>query len=355
VEGVRRAGGLTTGAAQFSVAANGSLVYIPGPVTLGPGDRVLALIDRKGVASPLKLPPGAIEHPRVSPDGRQVAFVTDDDKGTNVWTYDLSGATQMRRVTFNGRNRFPIWTADGKRLAFQSDRNGDRGILWEPADATGSPQRLTTADQDTEHVPESWSPRGDGFLFRVVKGGMNTLWFFSLTEHKAVPFGGVQSVAPTNATFSPDGRWVAYETRTDLVRSGAGPGGGVISVQPFPATGSIYQVPAIEQGGYRHPRWAPDGKELFFFLGGNIRFKVVPVKTQPEFVFGNTEALVRPSYWLDNASDNGRQWDVLPDGQHFIVEATAGSIGQPGGGGLTQQIQVVLNWFTELRQRVPTK
>jgi serine/threonine-protein kinase len=139
VEGVRRAGGLATGTAQFSVAANGSLVYVPGPVTPGQVDRVLALIDRKGVANPLKLPPGGTEHPRVSPDGRQVAFVTDDDKEAIVWTYDLSGTAAMHRVTFNGRNRFPIWTADGKRVAFQSDREGDRGIFWQPADGNGAP------------------------------------------------------------------------------------------------------------------------------------------------------------------------------------------------------------------------
>ena len=210
IEGVMRATGSATGTAQFSVAANGSLAYVPGPVTLGVGDRVLALLDRRGTATSLKLPPSAIEHPRLSPDGRFVAFVTADDKSAIVWTYELSGATAMHRVTFNGSNRFPIWTEDGKRLAFQSDRDGDRGIFWQPADGSGTAQRLTRADQDTEHVPESWSPKGEGFLFRVTKGDVNTLWFFSLKEQKAVPFGAVQSVGPTNATFSSDGRWVAY-------------------------------------------------------------------------------------------------------------------------------------------------
>jgi serine/threonine protein kinase len=76
-------------------------------LVVGDSERLARL---KGVPTPLKLPPGGIEHPRLSPDGRHVAFVTDDDKGANVWTYELSGATQMRRMTFNGRNRFPIWT-----------------------------------------------------------------------------------------------------------------------------------------------------------------------------------------------------------------------------------------------------
>ena len=165
--------------------------------------------------------------------------MTDDDKGTIVWTYELSGATAMHRVTFNGRNRFPIWTADGKRVVFQSDREGDLGIFWEPADGSGNLQRLTTADKDTEHIPESWSPKDDGLLFRVTKGGMSTLSFFSLRDKRAVPFGAVQSAGPTNAVFSPDGRWVAYESSS--VGGPAGFGGGVgqmpsIYVQPFPAT-----------------------------------------------------------------------------------------------------------------------
>jgi hypothetical protein len=213
---------------------------------------------------------------------------------------------------------------------------------------------LTTADKDSEHVPESWSPKNDGFLYRVTKNGVNTLWFFSLPEQKPIPFADVQSVEPTNATFSPDGRWVAYETRTNLPITGARPDT-VISVRPFPATGAVYQIPAVEQGGYRHPRWASDGKALFFMIGGNVRLNVVSVRTQPDFIFGNAELLPKPGFWLDNAFDNGTQWDVLPDGQHFVVVAPAGSVGQSDTGGPAQQIQVVLNWTEELKQRVPTR
>jgi serine/threonine-protein kinase len=357
VEGVRRAGGAVTGSAQFSVAANGSLVYLSGPVSTSSADRELAVIDRTGKATSLKLPPGAIDHPRISPDGKRVAFVIDDDKGAVVWTYELSGATAMHRVTFNGNNRFPIWTEDGKRVVFQSDRDGDRGIFWQPADGSGAPQRLTMADKDTEHIPESWSPKGGGFLFRVTKGNVNTLSFFSMIDRKVTPFGAIESAAPTNARFSPDGRWVAYETRANRPPArgvGTGPTG-VIDVQPFPPTGPIYQVPAVEQGGYRHPVWSPDGREMFFMIGGNIRLRVVPVKTQPDFVFGNAASLPRPSYWMDVASDNGTQWDVLPDGQRFIIRAATGLVGQPDTVSPIQQIQIVLNWTEELKQRALTK
>jgi eukaryotic-like serine/threonine-protein kinase len=354
VEGVRRAPAQATGTAQFSVAADGTLAYVTGPLSTDSGGVQLALIDRKGITEALNAPSAIITHPRLSPDGKRVAFVTDDDKDVVVWTYELSGATAMHRVTFGGKNRYPIWSYDGERIAFQSDREGDLGIFWQRADGTGAVERLTTAEKDTEHVPESWSPKGDGFLFRVTKGRQHTLMFYSPKDRKATPFGGVASAWPTNAVFSPDGRWVAYESGSaGLIDVGAGDQRAVF-VQPYPATGSKYQIPVVEQGGYRHPRWSPDGRELFYMIGGSVRLRVAGITTQPGFAFGNSTSLPRPATWQDNNNDPGRQWDVMPDGQHFIVRIPAGSAGQPGQV-QTQRIEVVLNWFEELKQRVPTK
>jgi serine/threonine-protein kinase len=351
LEGVRRAPTQATGTSQFSVAANGSLVYIPGPVSTDLGGRQLALLDRKGTAEALMVEAGNIDHPRVSPDGKRVVFVRED-KEAIVWTYEVSGATAMHRVTFGGKNRFPIWTSDGQRVVFQSDRDGDMGIFWQRADGTGTAERLTRADKDIAHIPESWSPKEEGFLFRATKGGMNTLFFYSLKDKNVTPFGGVTSATPTNAVFSPDGRWVAYETGSDNTATGGL--SRAVYVQPYPATGATYQIPVVERGGYRHPRWSPDGKELFYIIGGNPRLKVVGISTQSGFAFGNSLPVPRPGVWVDSNNDAGRQWDVMPDGQHFIVKIPAGAAGQPGQT-QTQQIEVVLNWFEELKQRVPSK
>jgi serine/threonine-protein kinase len=355
IEGVRRAPVNATGAAQFSVSANGSLVYMPGPVVTSTSSRELAIFDRTGKASALRVSPAAFEHARSSPDGKRVAFVTDDEKETVVWTYELSGARATQRLTFNGRNRFPIWTADGQRIAFQSDREGDRGIFWQRADGAGTAERLTTAEKGTEHIPESWSPKDDGFLYRMNKGGVNRLVFFSLKDRKSTPFGGVETEWPTDAVFSPDGRWVAYS-------GGKRPPGSInvgrtIYVQPFPATGPTYQLPVVvSTAGYRHPRWSPDGKELLFMVGSSgIRLMVAGVTAQPAFAFGNSLPLSKPVYWMDNATDTARLWDVLPDGQHFVAVIPAGSIGQSGGTADPQEYRVVLNWFEELKQRVPSK
>ena len=300
IEGVTRGG--PTGTAEFSTAANGSLVFIPGPASPATGLLELALIDRKGAATPLKLQPGAYDHPRVSPDGKRITFGTDDGKDAVVWIYELSGATAMRRLTFGGKNRYPIWSADGQRVAYQSDRDGDLGIFWQAADGSGTPERLTKADKDTSHIPESWSPKGDGFLFRVTKGDDRSLWLFSLKDRKAMPFGAVQSKTPTDANFSPDVRWVTYSTSSTTDGNQR-----VVYVQPVPATGATYQIPVLEGGGYRHPRWSPDGKELFYFIGGNVRMRAAAITTQPSLAFGNPVAIPNPPYWSDNTLDVARR------------------------------------------------
>jgi dipeptidyl aminopeptidase/acylaminoacyl peptidase len=287
----------------------------------------------------LKLPPGAYEDPRVSPDGKLLVYAIDDGKDANVWTYELSGASAPHRLTFAGKNRFPVWSSDGERVAFQSDREGDVGIFWQRADGTDQAARLTKPEQGTSQAPESWSRDRKTLMFRVVKGSAVSLWTLSFPDKKAAPFGDVRSTRPTNAIFSPDGRWVAYAAYE-------GSTGGIF-VQPFPATGAKNQ---ISSEGIS-PLWSPDGKELFWRLAGGLR--VVSVTTQPRFAVGSPVAL--PLGGLTSSgigASSPRRYDMTPDGRILgIVSSTQ----TPSGVVAAPEIQVVLNWFEELKARVPTK
>jgi serine/threonine-protein kinase len=333
VEGVMR-GGLLSGSAHFSVSNTGSLIYIPGPVSVASGDRDLALFDRQGAVERLKLPPGPYQHPRISPDDKQVAFGKDDGKEASVWVYELSGTSAPRQLTFGGRNKFPIWSDDGQHVAFQSDREGDLGIFWQRSDGTAPAERLTKADPGTSHVPESWWPKSDRFSFGITKGSSTSLWTRSLKDEKVTALGVVQSAFPTSSVFSPDGRWIAY-----TAGQAENPG---VFVQPFPGPGSPYQISdAVD------PLWSRDGTELFFYQYPRS-FSSVSISTQPSFTVG-TPTPVGSAVPLPGAG-GPRNYDVTGDGKRFI--GTMRHV-LPGTG--AHQIQVVLNWSEELKQRVPMK
>ncbi len=336
IEGVRRVAAASVGTAHFVFSKSGSLVYLPGPMSWGREE--LFLFDRKGGAEALPLPAASYAYPRVSPDGKRLAFQTSGGEETIVAIYEMSGSSAVRRLTFGGNNRFPIWSADGQRVAFQSDRDGDRAVFWQSVDG-GAAERLTTPEPGTSHVPESWSPSGEILLFNVVSGSTTSLWTLSVRDRKAMLFDDVSSTAyPTNAVFSPDGRWVAYQAGE------ASEGEATTYVQPFPPNGTKHQ---IARGG--RPLWSRDGTELFYVPAAG-EFRAVTVTTQPRFAVTNPVSVPRGFGIADPASP--RPFDITPDGRIVGV----GGEGQSTGAlAAPTQIQVVLNWFEELKARVPIK
>jgi Tol biopolymer transport system component len=350
VEGVQRA--TTIGTAQFTVSQNGSLVYVPGPASIATSQFDLALLDLQGGVHPLKLRPAAYEQPRLSPDGTRVAVSSETANEAIVWIDDLSGTASMRRLTLVGRNRFPVWSPDGQFVAFQSDRDGDLAIFRQRADGTGAAERLTKPDPGTSHTPQSWSPDSRYLLFdaktetrdtpanvRVgVAGTRTALMVLTLADNTAASFGGVKSDFGTSAAFSPDGRWVAYSESTRRT-------GTRIYVQPFPPTGATYEIATGN-----HPVWSADGKSLFMSPGPGL-FRSYSVMTTSGFATGDPLPVRRGS--LDVGTINPRPYDIGRNGKAIgLVEAGANaSTPAPSA----PQMHIVLNWFTELQQRVPTR
>jgi serine/threonine protein kinase/Tol biopolymer transport system component len=347
IVGVRRSSpGQTTSDTHLAVSVTGTLVYVPGPATTSAALFVLVLGDGRGDPVPLKVPPAAYVHPRVSPDGRVLAVGRNDGQNTDIWMYDLSGKTELRRLTFGGNNRFPVWSSDSRRITFQSGREGDQAIWWQTVDG-GSAERLTKPADGEEHVPESWSPDGRHLLFYVAKSsgqrparqGSYSLWVLTLEGRKTEPFGSGTSYEYGGAAFSPDGRWVAYSLSVGRADS---PNRGVF-VEPFPVTGEKHQAPRTEGRDY-HPVWAPDGKSLFYVPEGPTSTVSVPFTTQPAVAFGKPIEMTRmPRPGLQAWQPRG--YDVLPDGRFISVSIDPGAA----------EVHVVLNWFRELQERVPVK
>jgi serine/threonine-protein kinase len=344
VVGVRRTVTLAQGSAQFDASDTGTLVYVSGPTTPTSTTRTLVIGDDRSDPVPLKVPPASYAHPRASPDGRILAVVRGNGSEADIWTYDLAGTSQIRRLTFDGSARFPIWSSDSRRITYQSARERDRAIWWQSVES-GTPQRLTKPGPDEEHVPESWSHDGARLLVSVRKRVTYTLWVFSRAANKMEPFGNVESAEPLGASFSPDDRWIVYAGTSSLPGSGNSPNRGVF-VEPFPATGRKDQAPKalIDY----HPVWAPNGKALFYIPSSVRPIVSVPITMQPSVSFGEVTELTRaPRPGL--TSLDARGYDVLPDGRFVSIS------GETPVMPLTGEVNVVINWTEELKRLAPLK
>jgi eukaryotic-like serine/threonine-protein kinase len=326
VEGVLQSP--VTGAAQYSISASGSLVYVSGGVQAT--QLRLVWVNRNGAEQPLAAPAHAYVFPRLSPDGRRVAVgITESE--SQIWLYDLSRDT-LTRFTFEGNyNPVPVWTPDGKRIAFESNKEGVPNLFWQLADGSGGLERLTTSQNI--HAPLSFSP--DGQLLAFIEVNSTTgldIWVMRLSDRKAEPF----LRTPFNEgspRFSPDGRWLAYASDES--------GRSEIYVQPYPGPGGKWQIST--EGG-TEPLWNPTGRELFYRSGDKMMS--VDIATRPSFAAGKPRMLFEGRYQpapvlIDN-------YDVSPDGQRFLMLKPSESAETA-----PTQINVVLNWSEELKRRVP--
>ncbi len=347
LQGVNRFGRRSMG--DYGVADDGTLVYVYGTRAAPLGTWILGRGDRTGAVTALALPPGPYETPRVSPDGRRVVVGVTDTKEDYLAIYDLDGRTALRRLTFGGNNRFPVWSRDSQRVAFQSDREGDRAVFWQRVDGSEPAERLTKPEKDTAHVPASWAPKDETLLFSVVPAtvsiaGTGAIRSYTRASGTVASFGGVED-ATLGPEFSPDGRWVAYASGGTTLEAD---GERRIYVQPFPATGAKYQVPTPAGALLMsHPFWAPDGTALYFAPDSG-RFGVVPMTTQPTVAFGNPTQL--PRRFISTGPSAPRGYDITPDGD-FIGRISPGTGDENGN----PEIHVVVNWVEELKRLVPVK
>jgi serine/threonine-protein kinase len=299
------------------------------------------MMDRQGTIEPLKLPARSYAFPRISSDGKRVAFEIDEGKQSEVWIYELAKKTAARQLTIGGSNRYPVWSPDGTRIAFQSDREGDPAIFWQWADG-GSAKRLTKPEQGVVHIPDSWSRDGNSLSFTAVKGAEAAVWILSVRDGTSTVFAQAPSAFIARSAFSPDGHWLAYqsneETGTNRYR---------IWVQSFP-TGARQLIVA---GG--QPFWSLDGSELFYNAGsGGLVSKVTVFSTKANFAFSDPIPVAQGQLVNASSSRLPRNADITPEGKLLgLIDAETSQSGSP----VLPQIQIVLNWFQELKQRAPVK
>jgi serine/threonine-protein kinase len=319
--------------AQFNFSSLGSLIYVSGGTSF---ESALVSVDRNGAVRPLAAPPHRYATPRLSPDGTRLAVtITENDK-RDVWVYDMARGT-LTRLTFDGSSMIPLWTADGRRLTFTTYRGGPPEIFWKPADGSGPEERLMTAEGSAS-VAESWSPNGQALTFSEFHPSTRSwdIWLFSLdAERKRQPLINTAS-AEQAAALSRDGRWLAYVSNESGRRE--------VYVQPFPGPGGKWQIST--EGGIE-PVWNANGRELFFRNLNATQLWTVDITTQPTFSASKPRLLFEGLYNV--AFDPLANYDVSADGRQFImVRAQERSA-------LPTQINIVPDWFDELKRRVPVE
>jgi serine/threonine protein kinase/Tol biopolymer transport system component len=315
------------GAAQLSVSPLGHLVYAPGG--LPSSEHTLVWANRNGGIEPLAAPSRAYSDPRLSPDGRRLA-VTITDTSENIWVYDIPTGT-FTQLTFEGNNSMPVWTPDGARITFASNRTGPLNLFWKRTDGGGTDERLTTSPQpDAAH---SWSPDGHRLVF--VEHSPTTgrdIWMLS-TDGDLKPRPVIQS--PSNEAgpaLSPDGRWLAYVSDES--------GRNEIYVTPFPSALGKWQVST--EGG-TEPLWSRDGSEIFYRIGNRVM--TARTTTTPSFKTNTPQLLFEGVY--DKGKASRPAYDVTADGRRFLMVKTGDNESAP------TRFEVVLGWFEELKRRVP--
>ena len=330
IEGVRAGGDSNSGAMHFALADNGSLVFVPG--SAGGGNVVsLVWVGRDGDEARIPAPPRAYDRPRVSPDGTRVAVDIADGDNTDVWIWDLARET-LTQLTFDeGVDDFPLWTPDSARVVFQSSREGG-GLFWKAADGTGQVERL----KDGAARPYAWA--ADGRLIFEQAGDIGVL---TMEGERTVEMLLDGEFSETEPALSPDGRWLAYvslETGTPL-----------IYVQPFPNIDDGQWNVSLGLGVA--PVWSPDGRELFYLSLTDLM--VAQTETEPTFSHRTPEPLFsRSGYEMRGGRGTGRRFDLAPDGDRFIV-LKPGTAEQTSDDEPFNGLVLVLNWFEELKARVP--
>jgi Tol biopolymer transport system component len=322
------------GYADYAFSDSGLLLYIleTRPTSFNTFDWV----DRRGTSQSSAIPAqrgtgrlwASGSDVRVSPDGQRAAVVLAGGVGAplNVWIADLSRGT-LSPLSAEGASERPVWTPDGRHVAYTKLR-GTRGIYWAPADGSGKPE-LLVATPAFIAFPDSWTPDGNTLLYESVLP--TRIWTFTLPSRggdgkpRMLFETGTSNVGL--AQVSPDGRWVAYVSDES--------GKNQVYVQPFPGGGG--KTPISIEGG-EDPRWSRDGREIFYLDPAKNQVMAVDILAGPALRAGQPHALFE---------QRTQDWDVAPDGKRFLVRRVPQT--EPD----RAKLQVVVNWFEELRLKAP--
>jgi len=329
-----------SGAASYGVAQDGSLVYVEGKGQDVTGRSTLVWVNRQGSEEPINAPVRSYNYPRISPDGTKVAFdIRDQD--FDIWIWDFLRST-LTRLTFDpGVESYPVWSPDGRRVAFASEAKGSAAVYWRPADGTGVSEQIATSPDAL--LPHTFSPDGSRLVVRRQRApGADDLFLVTLTGERRMQPLFQTAFFEGNAEISPDARWLAYQSNES--------GRSEIYVRPFPEVDAgRWQV---SSGGGSRPLWARNGQELFYVSPDGAIMRV-GVERGASWTATIPAQAVKPGYFVAGGvnSPAGRSYDIAPDANRFLMIKEIA----PDQTAASGRIVVVQRFDQELKRLVPTK
>ena len=331
------------GFGQFTYSQTGTFVYSAGKASNPTWQ--MAWLDGSGKLKPIVATPGVYYTPHVSPDGTRLAFAVRTAGKNDIWVYDLERANMSRITTTGQNNRSPVWTPDGRHLAFMCEPPGGQGICWIRSDGVGETDLLI--QNQLRPGVFSFSPDGKRLAFwqsRNTTTYERDIWILplDLTDSDHPKPGEPKRFMSTPFTelhpvFSPDGRWIAYSSDAS--------GAFEIYVRPFPGPGGQWQVSV---GGGYVPMWPKDGR--LFYETNDHRFMVVDYT-----VSGDSFRPGKPRLW-SNTQVMGfglvHNVSMAPDGKRVVVFPRPEMAEEQKG---PVQVTFLLNFFDYLRRRAPVE
>jgi Tol biopolymer transport system component len=292
---------------HVSLALVLSVAALRAQAPAGPGGYDLALVDVDGAKKILGRLPPTVYAPRVSPDGKRVAFETRDlsgPDGPRLWTAELSNIAgrQVLPLVAGAINWAPMWTPDGQRLVFiVSGQRGD-AVYQRRADGSGEAEHLI----DTR-AAEGWNAGGSQMRFLTLKETAGSrdygIALLDIASRKVTTLVDLPDSAQHSSSMSPDGKWMAYASNET--------GRYEVWIEPFPQTGTRYQV---TRDGGSHPTWLPDGQALYF----DRDHQMFRLSVNAKEMSSRAEPTPLPIKGFAQA-EYRRQFDLLPNGRQFLM------------------------------------
>ena len=308
-----------TGGPIVALSQTGVLAYAS---STGQVTSHIVCVSREGVEEVVSSTPRHYQNPRLGPDGRQLVVTANGD----LWIQDMTRAT-FTRLTSNDTvsNSFPVWTPDGKRVLFRTQA----GLRW--IDAEGSGQSEAIPGTSVNDYPSSVSPDGSTLAFTRIAADTSADVFALSLRGEPKPHAIVTGPAYEGGPqFSPDGRWLAYASDES--------GASQVYLRPYPGPDRRW---LLSTHGGRQPLWNRSGSELFYRDGNKMM--AVRITTGRELMLAQPRLLFDQRYAF-GVGVTTPNYDISRDGDRFVMVK-----GESGSG----RLNVVLNWFDELKQRVP--